>query len=63
MNKIEKAIYDVKLHIEDKERQWLITQTELNCLKDHLKTLEVIESNKSIPHQVVDNLARTFSKD
>jgi hypothetical protein len=49
---------------KDKERQLLITHTELNCLKDHLETLEVIERNNGIPHQIiVDNLARTFSKD
>ena len=64
MNKIERAIKDVKLSIEHTNRQLLITQTELRCLQEHLETLEVIEANKSIPHQeVVDNLVRTFSKD
>lgn len=60
MNKIERAIYDAKLHLKEKERQLLITQTELNCLQDHLETLEVIEKNNSIPHQTVDNLPRTL---
>lgn len=64
MNKIERAIQNVKSDIKNKEKQLLITQTELNCLQGHLQSLEVIEANKSIPHQeVVDNLVRTFSKD
>jgi hypothetical protein len=50
MNKIEKAIYDVKLHIKEKERQLLICQTELKSLKDQLDTLEVIQNDESIPH-------------
>ena len=50
MNKIEKAIYDVKLHIREKERQLLICQTELKSLKEQLDTLEVIQKDKSIPH-------------
>ena len=61
MNKIERAIYDVKLHIKDKERQFLIAQTELNSLRDHLQTLEIIEANKLIPHQI-DNLVKSPSK-
>jgi hypothetical protein len=52
MNKIERAIYDVKLHIKDKERQLLITQTELKTLKEQLNTLEVIYDDNSIPNQV-----------
>ncbi len=51
MNKIERAIYDVKLHIKDKERQLLICQTELKSLKDQLNTLEVIQDDKSIPNE------------
>lgn len=51
MNKIERAIYDVKLHIKDKERQLLIVQTELKTLKEQLNTLEVIFDDNSIPNQ------------
>ena len=51
MNKIEKAIYDVKLHIKEKERQLLICQTELKAYKDQLSTLEIIKENKSIPNE------------
>ena len=51
MNKIEKAIYDVKLHIKDKERQLLICQTELKSLKEQLDTLETIKDDNKIPHK------------
>ena len=61
MNKIERAIDDVKLHIKHKKKQLLIEQTELNCLKDHLHILEIIEADKSIPYQV-DNLVKSPSK-
>ena len=50
MNKIERAIYDVKLHIQDKERQVLIANSELKVLKQQLDTLEKINDDKSIPH-------------
>ena len=50
MNKIERAIYDVKMYIKEAERQLLIKTTELKSLKEQLNTLEVIESDKSIPH-------------
>ena len=38
-NKIESAIYDVKLHITEKERVLLITQTELKSLRTHLDVI------------------------
>ena len=51
MNKIEHAIYDVKLHIKDKERQLLICQTELKSLRDQLNTLEIIKDDEKIPYE------------
>ena len=50
-NKIESAIYDVKLHITEKERVLLIIQTELKSLRTHLDVLESVEKNDKIPHQ------------
>lgn len=50
-NKIESAIYDVKLHITEKERVLLIIQTELKSLRTHLEVLESIEKDEKIPHQ------------
>ena len=44
MNKIERAIYDVKLFIKEKERQLLICQTEHKSLIHQLKTLKVIQA-------------------
>lgn len=55
MNKIERAIYDVKLQINDKERQVLICQTELKSLREQLETLEVIQDNESIPNEILKN--------
>ena len=51
MNKIERAIYDVKLFIKEKERQLLICQTEYKSLIHQLKTLEDIQDDKSIPYE------------
>lgn len=50
-NKIESAIYDVKLHITEKERVLLILQTELKSLRTHLDVLESIEKDDKIPHK------------
>jgi hypothetical protein len=50
MNKIERAIYDVKIHIKAKERDILIAQTELKVLKEQLEVLEIIENDKFIPY-------------
>jgi hypothetical protein len=51
MNKIERAIYDVKLHIEDKQRQFEILKAQLITLEAVLKTLESIETDDSIPNE------------
>ena len=51
-NKIESAIYDVKLHITEKERVVLILQTELKSLRTHLEVLERIEKDDKIPHEL-----------
>lgn len=50
MNKIERAIYDCKLHINALERDMLVLSTELKTFKKQLDTLEMIEHDKSIPH-------------
>jgi hypothetical protein len=50
-NKIESAIYDVKLHIAEKERNLLILQTELKSLRTHLDLLESIEKDDKIPYE------------
>ena len=51
-NKIESAIYDVKLHITEKERVLLILQTELKSLRTQLEVLESIEKDEKIPHEL-----------
>jgi len=50
MNKIERAIYAVQYDIENKEREILISKTELNTLVQQLKTLKNIQLDDSIPH-------------
>ena len=51
MNKIERAIYDVKLHIADKQRQFQILKTQISTLEAELETLEAIQKDNSIPHE------------
>jgi cobalamin biosynthesis protein CbiD len=51
MNKIEKAIYDVKLHIADKQRQLEILRAQLTTLEAELATLEAIQEDDSIPNE------------
>lgn len=51
MNKIERAIYDVEIHIKNKEREILIANTEVKVLKAQLDMLEVIRDDKSIPFE------------
>ena len=49
MNKIERAIYDCKLYIEELEREKLIVSAELNTYRKQLGLLEAIKNDKSIP--------------
>lgn len=51
MNKIERAIYDIRLQIKGIERNYLISETELKCLKRQLESLLIIEEDESIPHE------------
>lgn len=50
MNKIERAIYDVKLHLDNLKQERMILIAEINAYEKQLKTLELINENKSIPH-------------
>ena len=52
MNKIEKAIYDTKLHIEKLEQDRMVLVAKIDAYKKQLETLEAIDGDKSIPHQV-----------
>lgn len=52
MNKIERAIYDTKLHLKDCKERIMLALKEKETLKNQLETLEFIESNKDIPHEV-----------
>jgi hypothetical protein len=51
MNKIERAIYDMKLFIRAKEQEILICEAELKVYKSNLSNLESIENDTSIPHE------------
>jgi hypothetical protein len=51
MNKIERAIYDAKLHINNLEREILILNSKLIAYKEQLDTLEIIQDNKQIKHE------------
>jgi hypothetical protein len=54
MNKIERAIYDTKLRLEDLKRRRMLLIAEINSFEEHLETLETINRNKSIPHIEVE---------
>ena len=57
MNKIERAIYDTKLHIANLERENLIIESKLKAYKDQLLVLENIADDKSIPyHDLFDKV-------
>jgi hypothetical protein len=51
MNKIERAIYDTKLHIQKLEEDRMILAAKIDAYKKQLETLEAIDGDKSIPHQ------------
>lgn len=59
MNKIERAIADTKLHIDNLRKDRMILIAEIDAFEKQLSALESIERNKSIPHSnpkiVVDN--------
>jgi hypothetical protein len=50
MNKIERAIYDVKNHIKDLEKEKIIIETKIEAFEDMLINLESIEISTSIPY-------------
>jgi hypothetical protein len=50
MNKIERAIADTKLHIDNLRKDRMILIAEIEAFEKQLSALESIERNKSIPH-------------
>ena len=50
MNKIERAIYDVKLHIAKLEQERMILLAKIEAYIDQLDALEKIQRDKSVPH-------------
>ncbi len=54
MNKIERAIYDTKLRLDELRRQRTTLMAEINAYEEHIRTLESINNNKSIPHHEMD---------
>ena len=50
MNKIERAINDIKLHLKDLRMDKVIITTEIGAFEKQLELLESIERNHSIPH-------------
>lgn len=54
MNKIERAIYDTKLHLDNLRKDRMILMAEISAYEKQLDALEAINSNKSIPHIEID---------
>jgi CO dehydrogenase/acetyl-CoA synthase epsilon subunit len=50
MNKIERAIRDIKMEIKNAKQKVLIAETQIKCLEEQLNNLEKIEGDKYIPH-------------
>lgn len=50
MNKIERAIYDTKLHLDNLKQDRMIIMAEIQAYEKQLDTLNAINNNKSIPH-------------
>ena len=50
MNKIERAISDIKSHIKSLDRDILVLETERGAFKKQLDALEKIQDDISIPH-------------
>ena len=50
MNKIERAISDIKSHIKSLDRDILVLETERKAFKKQLDALEKIQDDISIPH-------------
>ena len=50
MNKIERAISDIKSHIKSLDRDILVLETERGAFKKQLDALEKIQDDRSIPH-------------
>ena len=50
MNKIERAIYDTKLHLDNLKQDRMIIIAEIQAYEKQLDALNAINNNKSIPH-------------
>jgi hypothetical protein len=52
IDKIERAIRDVRFDYEAKERELLICKTQLQSLYEQLQRLQAIQDDDSIPYEV-----------
>jgi len=50
MNKIERAISDIKNHLSNLQKDKIILNAEISAFQYQLDALEAIERNHSIPH-------------
>lgn len=46
--KIQAAIDDTKLRLEDARRRWQSILVEVNTLEEQVRTLEIIKENKDL---------------
>lgn len=58
MNKIERAIYDCKLHVDNLKRDRITLIAEINLAEKILESLELIERDKSIPNETIKKSIR-----
>lgn len=52
MNKIETAIADTELRLDNLYKDQLIIRAQINTLEEQLKMLKLVKHNNSIPNDV-----------
>ncbi|MFY8161635.1 MAG: hypothetical protein ACOVNU_09925 [Candidatus Kapaibacteriota bacterium] len=62
MNKIERAIYDTKLHLDNLVQNKIVLAAEISAFQKQLNALQSINENKSIPHIEVEPKSIKTSK-
>jgi hypothetical protein len=50
MNKIERAIYDIELHISKLIQERMILNAKIEAYKEHLDALDRIQRDETVPN-------------
>lgn len=55
MNKIEKAIYDIKAEITRMQKVKIATEARLEAYLETLEKLQYVKQNNHFPHEEINN--------